>query len=206
MSRFAFSPTEPLFSFEERATSGHAIHLVNPSFAPARPPTLQAWRTEAALTNGRWGVEYSAEQTAFALAQISSQQTLPSLSPVASVALLLDSRVELRQYFSAALVEQLVQVLSSQSGRHHWNRLDRSVYACVIGAGVAACIDATPQAETLYLRYANPVVETIQQARCESDLPASLRGLSQVLSERFDELLSLARSRLLSALFASAKL
>jgi hypothetical protein len=69
------------------------------------------------------------------------------------------------------------------------------VYASVIGAGVAACIDTTPGDETLYLRYATTLAAELFVAGRTTDMPRSQLFLQTALYERVDILLEQMRVR-----------
>jgi hypothetical protein len=144
---------------------------------------------------GTWINALSKEQTAFALAQVSAINILPSLTELDTGGALLDYRVHLRKYLENTLVNELVNVLETSGADLHWGQVDSSVYAAVIGAGVVACIDTTPDQETLYFRYANALVNQLHSAHRAAELPRSLLFLQSALYERFDALLEPIRAR-----------
>jgi uncharacterized membrane protein YgaE (UPF0421/DUF939 family) len=105
-------------------------------------------------------------------------------------------QVRLRNQMDSALVDELNAALALNDPDSNWKQIEAQLYACVIGAGVAAVIDTTPGSETLTLRYANALVPALCRARQVAELPRSLLFLQSILYERFDELLEQARARL----------
>lgn len=143
---------------------------------------------------GRWAEWLSPEQTAYALAQVQAVRALPSLTEIVSVAALLECRITLRDHLDTTLVEAITQALNLHGVSINWNRIDATSFACVVGAGVAACIDTTASGEVLYLRFANEVATAITKAQREAELPHSLLGLETHICERVDEVLAYARN------------
>jgi hypothetical protein len=135
------------------------------------------------------------EQTAYALGQVTAASVLPSLTRLENGYELLEYQVDLRQKLNGDLVKELVAVLDSDGADLHWNQVDVCSYLCVIGAGVAACIDTTPGQEQLTLRYANALVSALHNAHRAEALPRSLLFLQTTLYERFDALLAEVRKR-----------
>ena len=144
-----------------------------------------------------WTQWLSAEQTAFALGQVTTARALPPLNKVVTIATLLDSRLRLRDYFDDRLVDAITNTLANEGESLQWKQVEATSYACVIGAGAAACIETTEGDEILYLRYANQIAEAISQAQNETDLPRSILGLQIHLQECIDQLLAYARSKTL---------
>jgi hypothetical protein len=138
----------------------------------------------------------SAEQAAYALGQVTANKVLPSLTLLENGYELLEYRVNLRYSLNGDLINELVRVLENDGEEFHWNKVDTSSYLCVIGAGVAACIDATPGQEQLYLRYANTLVPALHNAQRAEALPRSLLFLQTALYERVDALLTEVRKRM----------
>jgi hypothetical protein len=137
-----------------------------------------------------------AEQTAYALGQITSSKFLPSLTRLSSGSDLLHYRVRLNEYLDADLVRELVASLESGASDMDWEQIQASCYACVIGAGVAACIDTTFGNEQLYLRYANALADQLGRARRAAEMPRSLLFLESALHEKVDVLLARVRQRM----------
>lgn len=135
------------------------------------------------------------EQMAYALGQVTASAVLPSLTLLENGYELLEYRVNLRQSMSGELVNELVTVLETDGADLHWNQVDVCNYLCVIGAGVAACIDTSPGREQLSLRYANTLVSALHNAHHAAALPRSLLFLQTTLYERFDALLAAVRQR-----------
>jgi hypothetical protein len=144
---------------------------------------------------GTWANALSKEQTAYALAQVTASQVLPQLVELDTGNEVLEYRVHLRDYLDSTLVSELVHVLDSCGQELHWGQVDSSIYAAVIGAGVAACIDTTPQHETLYFRCTNVLVSQLNNAHHAAELPRSLLFLQTALYERFDVILDQIRNR-----------
>ena len=150
--------------------------------------------------SGKWSQLLSAEQSAYALGQITAARALPSLTEFVSASTLLDSRIRLRDFLDDSLVDAITDTLDSEAESLQWKQVEATSYVCVIGAGAAACIDTVPGDEKVYLRYANHVAEAIAQAQNETELPRSLLGLQINLQECIDLLLTCARSKTLSYL------
>jgi translation initiation factor 2B subunit (eIF-2B alpha/beta/delta family) len=154
----------------------------------------------SAQKNKRWTQWLSAEQTAYALGQVTAARALPTLTEFVSTAALLDSRIRLRDYLDASLVNAITITLNRESEMLQWKQVEATSYACVIGAGAAVCVDTTLGDEMVYLRYANHIADAIAQAQNEKELPRSLLGLQINLQETIDTLLTYARSRTLLSL------
>ncbi len=148
------------------------------------------------LASGRWNELLSPEQTAYALAQATALAILPPVEVLDNGSALLEYHVPLRERMSADLVAELVAVLAARGHELHWQQVESSIYVSVIYYGVAACIDITAGAETLYLRYTNQRTEAIYNARYKTEIPLSLSGLQENLYERFDTLLNDVRLRI----------
>jgi hypothetical protein len=144
---------------------------------------------------GVWADALSNEQTAYALAQVSASRVLPNLVEMDTGNELLEYRVPLRDYLDSSLISELVNVLETSGQQLHWGQVDATIYAAVIGAGVAACIDTTPEQETLYFRCANTLVTQLNNAHHAAELPRSLLFLQTTLYERFDVILDQIRNR-----------
>jgi hypothetical protein len=155
---------------------------------------------QAAQANGQWSQWLSAEQTAFALGQVTTARALPTFIEFVTIATLLDSRIRMRDYFDDILVEAITATLINDGDVLEWKQVDATTYVCVIGAGAAACIETNPGNEILYLRYANQIAEAIARAQNETELPRSLLGLQIHLQECIDQLLTYARSKTLTFL------
>ena len=154
----------------------------------------------AVQTNGKWAEWFSAEQTAYALGQVTTVRALPTLIEFVTIATLLDSRIRIRDYFDDSLVDSITATLIKEGAVLEWKQVESSSYACVIGAGAAACIETHTGDEVLYLRFANHIAEAITNAQNGSELPRSLLGLQTHLQECIDRLLASARSKTLEHL------
>lgn len=155
---------------------------------------------QAAQANGKWTQLLSAEQTAYALGHVTAARALPTLMQFVTIGSLLDSRIRMRDYFDDSLVDAITATLINEGDLLQWKQVEATSYACVIGAGAAACIETFIGDEILYLRYANPIADAIAQAQNETDLPRSLLGLQTHLHECIDQLLVYARSKTLTYL------
>jgi hypothetical protein len=144
---------------------------------------------------GGWESHISPEQTAFELSQVTAASVLPPLMQLDSGSELLEYHVRLRDHLASYMVMEMMAVLDSCGEELNWNQVDTTTYVCVIGAGVAACIDTTPGQEILYLRYANTLVSKLYGARRAAEMPRSLLFLQTTLHERVDALLAQARPR-----------
>lgn len=199
MSRMLGSHYIPAVVTEERSCPlpGESPMLFQPFVARSILNSHDALILDAARHEGRWTDILSAEQTALTLGQMNGAGSLPWLRDTTSLIGLLDYHVFLRDHLDDCLVDEIVNTLANEHESKHWTRIERGVYICVIGAGVAACIDTTPNLEVLYLRYADAIVDAIAVAQFERDLPRSVRGLQMTLWERLDALFDGARVRLL---------
>ncbi len=149
----------------------------------------------SAQVGEKWTQLLSAEQTAYALGQITAARALPTLTEFVSTSALLDSRIRLRDFLDDCLVEAITETLNIEAELLQWKQVEAASFVCVIGAGAAVCIDTVQGDEKVYLRYANNVAEAIAQAQNETELPRSLLGLQINLQECIDLLLAHARSK-----------
>lgn len=179
----------------DRASPEEAFLTRQPFLPGNQSRASDRWLVGLAQLSGRWESLLSGEQTAYALGQVIADHLLPPLESVRSGHALLDYRVRLRDCLDSFMVEELVSVLAACGADHHWQQIETSVYASVIYDRVAACIDLQMQDETLYLRWDDDLADAINRAHAPRDIPLSLKGLQQVLYERFNALLIDARSR-----------
>ena len=142
---------------------------------------------------GTWGETTSPEQTAFALAQVTAAHVLPPLTPLPCGSDLLAYSVQLRSRMDGALIDELAMVLKTSWRELGWKQVGSATYLCVIGAGVAACLDMTTY--ELSLRYDTELEHALYLAGRTVDLPRSRLGLQSILYERFDCLLAQVRDR-----------
>jgi hypothetical protein len=163
------------------------------SFVPAQ--RMNFLNGELLRESGGWERDVSPEQTALELSQVTAARVLPPLMELDSGSELLEYHVRLRDHLANFLVSEMMAVLDSCGSELNWNQVDTTSYACVIGAGVAACIDTTPGQEILYLRYANTLVTKLYGARHAAEMPVSLLFLQTTLHERVDAILEQARPR-----------
>jgi hypothetical protein len=206
VSRLPGSHYIPTIVTEERICPlvGESPIVFQPFVARSILNSQDAFVLDTARRRGCWTDVLTAEQTAFTLGQMNSAGSLPWLRDTTSLVGLLDYHVFLRDYLDAGLVDEIVNTLVNEHESKYWTRIESGVYICVIGAGVAACIDTTPNLEVLYLRYADAIIDAIAAAHFERDLPRSVRGLQMTLWERLDALFDGARLRLLHWLAASS--
>ncbi len=199
MSRLPGSHYIPSVITEERSCPppGESLVVFQPFVTRSILNSHDAFILDAARHEGRWTDILTAEQTALTLGQMTSTGSLPWMRDTISLIGLLDYHVFLRDHLDGCLVDEIVNTLVNEHESKHWIRIESSVYLCVIGAGVAACIDTTPNLEVLYLRYADTIIDAIAAAQFERDLPRSVRGLQMTLWERLDALFEGARQRLL---------
>lgn len=137
----------------------------------------------------------SAEQIAYALSQVTAANVLPPLLPLACGTDLLEYQVWLREHLEGALVDELAAVLAASWRDLGWEQLGSAVFLGVIGAGVAACLDLTPGAEQLYLRYASDLEHALYLAGRTLDLPRSRLFLQAALYEKVDGIFAYVRAR-----------
>ncbi len=149
----------------------------------------------SAQVGEKWTQLLSAEQTAYALGQVTTARALPTLTEFVSASTLLDSRIRLRDFLDDSLVDSITETLDNEGELLQWKQVEATSYVYVIGAGAAVCIETIQDDEKVYLRYANNVAEAIAQAQNEKELPRSLLGLQINLQECIDLLLAHARSK-----------
>jgi hypothetical protein len=137
----------------------------------------------------------SRESAAWALSHVTAAQILPPLLDVPTGVELLNYRVYLRAQLDPVLVDELRLILESNWQEKDWERLSERTFLCVIGAGVAACIDTTPNTEQLYLRYASDIANGLFHAGHAPDLLRSRLFLQTALYEKVDNLLVSLRDR-----------
>jgi hypothetical protein len=147
------------------------------------------------LERGEWSQVVNRESTAWAISQITAAQILPPLVEVPTGAELLNYRVHLRDQIDPILVRELRLILESNWQDLGWEQLSGSTFLCVIGAGVAACIDLTSGEEQLYLRYASSLANDLFHAGRALDLPRSRLFLQTALYEKVNLLLAGLRDR-----------
>jgi len=148
-----------------------------------------------AQQSGEWSELLSQEQTALALSRVTAANILPPLTVLPSGSDLLAYCVNLRDHVDGSLVRELAMMLNADWRDLGWERVNNSTYLCVIGAGVAGCIDTTPNHERLYLRYASSLESELYLAGRAVDLPRSRLFLQTALYERIDTLLIEVRAR-----------
>jgi hypothetical protein len=194
----SFQPGFRLLVADERAAlpQDSSIFECQPFLQTDSMHPLDRFTTNLGREQGAWANALSKEQTAYALAQVSAANVLPSLLELDTGYALLEYTVSLRDHIDGLLIAELVQVLQNDGQNAHWGKVDATVFAAVIGAGVAACIDTTPGHETLHLRYANALVTEFSTTRHAAELSRSALFLQSALYERFDALLEPIRGRI----------
>jgi hypothetical protein len=179
--------------FEERTYPADDETACLQPFFGQRTADDACWIVTLASEYGQRADMMSPEETAYTLAQATAAGILPPLTDLESGSELLDYRVQLRGCMSEILIAGLVAALDKPDARVYWRQTDANVYTCVIGAGVAACLDTTSGRETLSLRYANALASVLAHVRMAAELPRSRLFLQTTLYERFDALLENAR-------------
>lgn len=179
--------------FEERSTPDENLPFVCPLLGSPQGDLSDQFVTELVYEYGHWSDMMTTEQTAYALAQVSAANILPPLTCLNNGYELLDYRVLLREVMNDELVAEIVTMLDLYDPEGYWQQVDATGYACVIGAGVAAYLDASRGNESLSLRYANALVPVMLRAHGAAELPRSLLFLQTTLYERFDALLARVR-------------
>lgn len=173
----------------------YAPFVVQPFLQTYTFSPLDRFVTNLTREQGAWRNVLSREQTAYALAQVSAGNVLPSLVNLNSGYALLEYAAHLPDHMDRLLLTEFVHVLQSDGQDLHWGKVDSAIFAAVIGAGVAACIDITPNHETLYLRYANALEMEFSTMRRAAELSRSALFLQSALHERFDAILERVRER-----------
>lgn len=198
MTSSSFQPKYRLIVTEERAClpQDSSTFECQPFLQSDSMHPLDRFTTNLTREQGMWANALSKEQTAYALAQVSAANILPSLLELDTGYALLEYTARLRNNMDTLVIAELIHVLQNDGQDLHWGKVDATVFAAVIGAGVAACIDTTPGHETLYLRYANALVTEFSTARRAAELSRSALFLQSALYERFDALLEPIRGRI----------
>jgi hypothetical protein len=147
------------------------------------------------LEKGDWADLMNHENTALALSQVTAANVLPPLLDLPTGVDLLQYRVELRDQLDPILVRELALILENQWQALGWEQVSETSFLCVIGAGVAACIETTPGEECLYLRYASVLANELFHAGRAIDLPRSRLFLQTTLHEKINPLLARLRDR-----------
>ncbi len=154
---------------------------------------LAQMRLAGATAAGKISEFMGQEEMAFALSQVNAHHVLPPLTELACGSDLLSYRVNLREQLDHSLINELRMVLLNQGKHLHWEQIREQSYLCVIGAGVAACVDMSPKEEVLHLRYASSLQNELFHAGRTLDLPRSRLFLQAALYEKFDLLLTKVR-------------
>ncbi|MEO8610193.1 MAG: hypothetical protein ABI690_20025 [Chloroflexota bacterium] len=198
MTASSFQPGFRLLVTDERAAlpKNSSTFECQPFLQIDAMHPLDRFTANLSREQGAWANALSKEQTAYALAQVSAVNILPSLVELDTGYALLEYSVKLRDHMDGLLLAELVQVLQNEGQNAHWGKVDATVFAAVIGAGVAACIDITSGQETLHLRYANALVTEFSTARRVAELSRSALFLQSALHERFDALLEPIRAHI----------
>ncbi|MCB9450105.1 MAG: hypothetical protein H6672_01630 [Anaerolineaceae bacterium] len=144
---------------------------------------------------GDWAQVFSPEQTACALGYVTADRVLSPLVALQDGRDLLDYAVSLRKHMDGELVSELAMTLRAKAFDLDWEQVGAHTYATPIASGVAVCVEITPGAEQVYLRYASGLAEHLTHARGAVELPCSCLFLQTVLYERFDALLDEVRQR-----------
>lgn len=145
------------------------------------------------LEHGEWAELMTREHTALALSQVTAANLLPPLLDLPTGVDLLQYRVELREQLDPILVRELALILESQWQGLGWEQVSDTTFLCVIGAGVAACIETTAGEECLSLRYASGLANELFHAGRAIDLPRSRLFLQTTLHEKVNPLLARLR-------------
>ncbi len=179
-------------SVDESRYPAEAEAPIQPFLVDREQPFLAlCWAGET----GGWSSMVSRETLALALSQVTAAHILPPLVDLPAGVDLLNYRVELRQKLDPLLVRELTLVLESNWRSYGWEQVGPHTYLCVIGAGVAACMDMADGDEQLTLRYNNGLANELFHAGRAIDLPRSRLFLQTALYEKVNELLALLRSR-----------
>jgi hypothetical protein len=152
-------------------------------------PIIGHFGSMMARQSGDWSELLSQEQVALALSQVTAANILPHLTVLSCGSDLLAYSVNLRDHMDESLLRELSLMLNADWRDLGWERVNGTTYLCVIGAGVAGCIDTTINGERLYLRYASSLENELYLAGRAVDLPRSRLFLQTALYERIDSLL-----------------
>ena len=198
MTASNFQPGLRLLVAEERAglPDDSSTFVCQPFLQTDSMRPLDRFIIDLSREQGAWANALTTEQTAYALAQVSAVNILPPLVELDTGYALLEYTVRLHDHMDGLLIAELIHVLQNEGQNVHWGKVDATVFAAVIGAGVAACIDITPGNETLHLRYTNALETEFSTARRAAELSRSALFLQSALYERFDALLEPIRARI----------
>lgn len=145
---------------------------------------------------GGWFEFLNREQTALALSQLTAAHILPPLVPLLYGSDLLEYEVAFRSQLDETILNELRIVLAREWREMGWEQVGKDTYLCVIGAGVAACLNTTPNNECLSLRYSSDLQHELYLAGRTVDLPRSRLFLQTALYEKFNLVLSRVRAHL----------
>jgi hypothetical protein len=135
------------------------------------------------------------ETLALALSQVTAANILPPLVELETGDDMLNYHVYLRDELDPVLARELGMVLANNWRSLGWEQVSEYRFLCVIGAGVAACLDTTPGTEQLELRYASDLQDRMFLAGCAPDRLRSRLFLQTALFEKVDILLVQLRER-----------
>lgn len=168
------------------------------SFLPNEKVDCNAHRfmVSCAFEQGNWGNITTKEQIALALSKVRAENILPALTDLSYGTDLLGYQVNLREHLNDMIVHELSHVLHESWRQTDWKQVGLNQYLCVIGAGVAVCMDTTPMQETLSLRYARELESEMYLTGTAPDRVRSRLGLQTNLNEKLNALLATARSRI----------
>ncbi len=194
MSIFNY-PSQLICEERSHLAHGDTTYQRQPFLYTQIAPAEERFTISQTRERGQWSELMTPEQTAYALAQVTAANILPPLTVLQNGSALLQYCVLLRAQMDDDLVNELSSVLTTFADAMCWDQIAENTYACVIGSGVAACIDLTPGGELVYLRYANRLAAELYNAESPDELPRSLLFLQTALYERFDILLAEVRMR-----------
>lgn len=176
----------------------HNMARMNISFLPQDQPRsgLQRFIMDRAFEQGDWSDLNNKEQVALALSKVRAENILPALTDLSHGTDLLGYHVKLREHLHDVIVQEVSHVLHESWRQTDWKQVGVNQYLCVIGAGVAVCMDTTPHEESLSLRYARELESEMYLTGTAPDRVRSRLGLQTNLNEKLDTLLATARSRI----------
>lgn len=184
-------PTPHIVADERSTPPENDAYLVQPFLREGRLPLAML---EQAHREGN----VETETLALALSQVTAAHILPALTDIETGTEMLDYHVDLRDVLDPLLARELGMVLLNNWQALGWEQVSEYRFLCVIGAGVAACLDTTPGAEQLDLRYASDLQDRMFLAGTAPDRLRSRLFLQTALYEKVDILLGQLRERVWS--------
>lgn len=175
---------------DERSAPPEEEGVIQPFLLDEASSTPSAsWMDQAG-----WSAQINRESLMLSLSQVTAAALLPPLIDLPTGLDLLHYAVDLHTRLDALFLREVTLYLENNWESLGWQRVDAHTFLCVIGAGVAACLQTAPGAEQLSLRYNSDLANELFHAGRAIDLPRSRLFLQTTLYEKINVLLAQARS------------